>query len=127
MLFQDFIYYGNEYHQAQADVRYEGGIYSYIYAVSSSPYFPGTLCCEAHMVSYAVTGHPLEGTWGAINGSAADWTSDPNPSGYVNTATVESISPIHDGFVVVSSPGTGQFAVVYMQSPHPPRTKGASS
>ena len=124
LLFRDVIWGPTDYENAFVDVRYEGGVYSYIYAVSSSPYFPGTLCCEAHMVSYAVTGHPLEDTWGAINGSAADWTPDPNPSGYFDTATVESISPLHDGFAVVSSPGTGQFAVVYMQSHHPPSRQG---
>jgi hypothetical protein len=125
LLLRDDIWRANPYERAFADVRYDGGIYSYIYAVSGSPYFPGTFCCEAQMVSYAVTGHPLEDTWGAINGSAADWIAHPNESGYSNTATVESISPVDDGFIVVSTPGTGQFAVVYMQSPHPPSRQGS--
>jgi hypothetical protein len=37
---------------------------------------------------------------------------------------VSSISPVFDGFLVVSQPGTGRFAVVYMQSPLPPSRHG---
>ena len=40
------------------------------------------------------------------------------------TANVASISPIFDGFRVFSQPGTGSFAVVYMQSPLPPSRHG---
>ena len=87
------------------------------------PYFPGTACCEAGMVSFAVTGHPLEDTWGAINSSDVFWSANdnlpPRP-----TAPVASISPIFDGFLVVSQPETGSFAVVYMQSPLPPSRHG---
>ena len=73
-----------------------------------SPYFPGTWCCEAGMVSFAVTGHPLEDTWGAIYSSDAFWSpnDDNDPPG--PTAPVSSISPVFDGFLVVSQPGTGQ-------------------
>ena len=66
VLLRDVIHESSEFEREVAEVRYLGGIYSYIYAVSSTPYFPGTLCCEASMVSFAVTGHPLEDTWGAI-------------------------------------------------------------
>ena len=75
------------------------------------------------MVSFAVTGHPLEDTWGAISSSDVFWSANdeipPAP-----TAPVASISPIFDGFRVVSQPDTGRFAVVYMQSPLPPSHHG---
>ena len=123
VLLSDRIFDANPYETTVAEVRYLGGIYSYIYAVSSTPYFPGTACCEASMVSFAVTGHPLEDTWGAINSSDVFWSANddlpPRP-----TAPVASISPIFDGFLVVSQPETGSFAVVYMQSPLPPSRHG---
>jgi PEP-CTERM motif len=123
VLLSDFIYDFIPLERALAEVRYDGGIYSYVYAVSSTPYFPSTACCEAGMVSFAVTGHPLEDTWGAIYSSDVFWSPDddnpPRP-----TAHVSSISPIFDGFRVVSQPGTGSFAVVYMQSPLPPSGHG---
>jgi len=123
VVLRDVILHSNEYEKAVAEVRYEGGIYSYIYAVSSSPYFPITSCCRAGMVSFAVTGHPLEDTWGAIYSSDVLWSANddlpPRP-----TAPVASISPIFDGFRVVSEPETGSFAVVYMQSPLPPSGHG---
>ena len=114
----------NDFERRVAEVRYQDGIYLYIYAVSSTPYFPGTACCEASMVSFAVTGHPLEDTWGAIYSDDMYWApdNDNNPRG--PTAEVSSISPIFDGFLVVSQPGTGQMAVVYMQSPLPPSRHG---
>lgn len=122
-LIHDVIYDANQYEQAFTDVRYEDGIYSYIYAVSGSPYFPSTSCCEAHMVSYAVTGHPLDARWGSINGSDVFWSSGmerpPAP-----TAAVESIVPLDDGFLVVSTPNTSHFAVVYIQSLLPPARDG---
>ncbi len=76
VLLSDEIIGYNPYETIVAEVRYQGGIYSYIYAVSSTPYFPGTLCCEAGMVSFAVTGHPLEDTWGAIYSSDVFWNDD---------------------------------------------------
>ncbi len=114
----------NPFETTVAEVRYLGGIYSYIYAVSSTPYFPGTACCEASMVSFAVTGHPLEDTWGAIYSSDVFWNGNDFEDPFGPTADVSSISPVFDGFLVVSQPGTGQMAVVYMQSPLPPSGHG---
>jgi hypothetical protein len=66
------------------------------------------------MVNYSVTGHPLEETWGAINSSDVYW----NPEHPGRTASVESITSIHDGFLVVpvGRPGGGPLYVVYAQS-----------
>ena len=61
--------------RAVAEVRYLGGIHSSIYAVSGSPYLRARLM-EASMVSFAVTGHPLEDTWGAIYSSDVFWSAD---------------------------------------------------
>jgi PEP-CTERM motif len=126
VLLRDFLYANDPYERAVTEVRYLGGIYSYIYAVSSTPYFPsgfGKSEGEASMVSFAVTGHPLEDTWGAISSSDVFWSAnDDLPPG--PTSSVASISPIFDGFLVVSQPGTGRFAVVYMQSPLPPSSHG---
>jgi hypothetical protein len=126
VVLRDVIYDINTYERSVAEVRYLGGIYSYIYAVSSTPYFPcgfGKCEGEASMVSFAVTGHPLEDTWGAISSSDVFWSAnDDLPPG--PTAPVASISPIFDGFRVVSQPDTGRFAVVYMQSPLPPSRDG---
>jgi hypothetical protein len=124
VVLSNVIYDANPYERAVAEVRYKGGIYSYVYAVSGSPYFPGTSCCEASMVSFAVTGHPLEDTWGAINSSDLFWAADNPDRPLGTTAHVSSILPIFDGFRVVSQPGTGRFAVVYMQSPLPPSGHG---
>ena len=120
---RDFIRNANDYERTIADVRYKDGLFSYIYAVRSDPYTPGTSCCEAYMVSYAVTGHPLEDTWGAINGSDVFWTAFPEHPG--TTKRVESIDPIHDGFFVLPERGTGAFAVVYVRSPLRPSSHGA--
>jgi PEP-CTERM motif len=124
VLIHEIVFDTTPYDRRVAEVRYQDGIYSYVYAVSSSPYFPNTWCCEAGMVSFAVTGHPLEDTWGAIYSDDMFWApnDDNNPRG--PTAPVSSISPIFDGFLVVSQPGTGQMAVVYMQSPLPPSRHG---
>jgi PEP-CTERM motif len=126
VVLRDVIYDHSAYERFVAEVRYLGGIYSYIYAVSSTPYFPcgfGKCEGEASMVSFAVTGHPLEDTWGAISSSDVFWSAnDDLPPG--PTAPVASISPIFDGFRVVSEPDTGRFAVVYMQSPLPPSRHG---
>ena len=52
-----------------SEVRYAAGIYSYVYAVQTSPYFPTTVCCEPTLLRFTVTGHSLEETWGAVNSS----------------------------------------------------------
>ena len=121
---RDFILDANDYERIIAEVRYLDGLYSYIYAVRSDPYTPGTSCCEAYMLSYEVTGHPLEDRWGAINGSDVFWTAFPEHPG--TTKRVESIDPIHDGFFVLPErAGSGAFAVVYVRSPQRPSSHGA--
>ena len=56
MVRRDFIRNGNDYERSIAEVRYKDGLFSYIYAVQSDPDTPGTSCCEAYMLNYAVTG-----------------------------------------------------------------------
>jgi hypothetical protein len=94
----------NDLERLISEVRYAAGIYSYIFAVQTSPYFPcgfGKCEGEGELVSFAVTGHPLGGTWGAINSSNEPWAGESNPvSGPTNT--VVSMTPLHDGFRVCS-------------------------
>jgi hypothetical protein len=72
---------------------------------------------EAHLVSFAVTGHPLGGTWGAISSPVWGGPASNNP--------VASMTPIYDGFLVVPAGTTsGSFTAVYMQSPLPPSRDG---
>jgi hypothetical protein len=122
LLHREFVWDANQYERAVAEVRYANGVYSYIYAVSDTPYVPGTACCEAHMVSFGLTGHPLEDTWGAINGTDAFWM--PLPGVPTETKRVASITPLHDGFLVIPEPQTNRFTVVYMQSALPPGRHG---
>jgi hypothetical protein len=59
----------NDFERLITEVRYVSGMYSYIFAVQSSPYFPaafGHSEGEAELVRFAVLGHALEGTWGAF-------------------------------------------------------------
>ena len=109
------------------EVRHASGIYSYIYAIQTDPYFPcafGLCEGEPDLVSFAVRGHPLRGTWGAIYNSNGYWDSDSFPvSGQTNR--VESITPIFDGFLVnPEDRGAGTFSVVYRQSHLPPLELG---
>jgi hypothetical protein len=109
------------YSSLVTQVRYAAGIYSYISAIQTSPYFPFTFCCEPSLLRFTVTGHPLEGTWGVINSSNALWSN--NLSGPTNT--VLSISPVSDGFLVVPPlSDAATFTVVYMQSARPPSPHG---
>ena len=99
------------------EVRYTAGIYSYIYAVQSNSEFPGFF--GNRMLSFSVTGHPLEETWGAINNSNSYW--HPQHIGEGSTLPVSSVRPIHDGFLVVPEPishreDRSKFAVIYVQS-----------
>jgi hypothetical protein len=104
-------------------VRYGDGVFSYIYAVQTTPYFPsgwGVSDGEPTLLSVAVTGHPLDGTWGAIYSSSSIWGGSGTP-----TNIVESIAPIYNGFVAMPEPsGSGSFTVVYWQSPLPPAFNG---
>ena len=56
-----------------ADVRYAAGIYSYIYAIQTSPHFPGS-GDDNELLSFAVRGHSLEETWGAIRHTDPTWS-----------------------------------------------------
>ena len=107
------------------DVRYTAGIYSYIYGIQTSAYFPGSETNQ--LLSFAVRGHPLEETWGAIRHTDPTWeehTGYPLPP---EAATVVSITPVVDGFLVVPGPNhDGSWTVVYMQSPRPPSLDGDS-
>jgi PEP-CTERM motif len=114
---------GDPFERLITEVRYAAGLYSYVYAVATNPHFPMTFCCEGGIVSFAVTGHPLENTWGAINGSDEPWL-DPEAQGAGRTSVVTSITPIHDGFLVVPERGTGSYTVMYMQSSLPPSPHG---
>lgn len=108
-----------------SEVRYIAGIYSYVYAIQGSPNFPAFLrCCDdGRLASFAVGGHPLENTWGAILGSDEPWRPNPGePPG--TTHPVASITPLHDGFLVVPDGQTQQYTVMYMQSRNPPSTNG---
>jgi PEP-CTERM motif len=103
------------------EVRYAAGIYSYISAIQTTPYFPPSFCCEPHLLRFTVTGHPLEETWGAIYTSSSVWGGFGSP-----TNTVVSMTPLYDGYLVVPEPGNqaGSFTVVYMQSALPPLRDG---
>ena len=82
------------------------------------------------MLSFSVTGHPLEETWGAINNSSSYWS--PEHVGEGSTYPVASVTPIYDGFMVVPEPISEgareqdrmRFAVVYVQSPLRPSIDG---
>jgi hypothetical protein len=112
------------YQNLIAEVRYAAGVYSYVYAAQSNPYFPGTSCCEAGIVSFAVTGHPLENTWGAILGSDEHWPADFEEQEPGQTRPVERITPVYDGFLVVPERAPGRYTAVYMQSVLPPSAHG---
>ena len=103
------------------EVRFANGVYSYIYAIQSGRYFPEG-DTDPRLVSYSMTGHPLEDTWGAIRSSDEFWRGDYFP---LATNAVDRIDRIHDGLLVIPlNPYEGQFTVVYAQSTLPPRLKG---
>lgn len=104
------------------EVRYIAGIYSYVYAIRTNPHFPVTTCCEAGIVSFAVMGHALENTWGAINDNDDPWLGDEEPPGL--TRPVATITPLDDGFLVVPERAPGKYTVMYMQSLLPPSAHG---
>jgi hypothetical protein len=103
-----------DYERVISEVRYTGGVYSYVYAVQTSPYFPsgfGLYEGEGGLVDFTVMGADLSGTWGAIYGP--------------NTNPVLDIAPIQHGFVVVpESRGSIMFTMMYMQSTHGPSSTG---
>jgi hypothetical protein len=117
----------NPYENLVTEVRYADGIYSYISAVETNIYALHW-CCRAGLASFAITGHPLEETWGAINSSTDFWyhydPDDPVGGRYGLTKPVESITPVYDGFLVVPESSGRGFTVVYMQSPLPPSRLG---
>jgi hypothetical protein len=113
----------NDYENRFSEVRYVNGVYSYVYAIQHSPYFPPSYgCCEPTVESLTITGHPLVATdtWGAINSDSSPWYDYPTP-----TNDVLSFSPVVDGFVVVPErTGSAGFTVFYRQSPLPPSLDG---
>jgi hypothetical protein len=123
----------NDFERLISEVRYVSGIYSYIFAVQTSPYFPaafGHSEGEAELVSFAVRGHPLEGTWGVVRNTDPAWCTvgacGPPPFPSRPTNAVRSFTPVFDGFVVVpEGNNSGSFTVVYMRSPFPPSALGA--
>ena len=106
------------------EVRYAAGIYSYIYGIQTSAYFPGSE--TNHLLSFSVRGHALEETWGAIRHTDPNW--EERYTGYPlnpQAATVVSITTVFDGFLVVPGPNhDGSWTVVYMQSPLRPSQHG---
>ena len=90
VLFSINVNRGFEYERLITEVRYAAGTYSYVYAVQTSPYFPLLVWDEGEpsLVSVAVEGRPLAGTWGAIYTSASVWGGFNSP-----TNIVESITP----------------------------------
>ena len=111
----------------RTEVRLIAGTYSYIYAVQSNSDSPGIY--GPRMLSFSVTGHPLEETWGAINNSSSYWSPE-HVEG--STYPVASVTPIYDGFMVVPEPiseGASEqdrmrFTVIYVQSPLRPSFDG---
>ena len=122
VLLRDRFLDANPLELSVAEVRYQGGIYSYVYAVSGSPYFPGTFCCEAGMVSFAVTGHPLEDTWGAINSSEDSFGHSTAWWYLLDTCRVSRPSSMVSVLFLNLTPA--RFAVVYVQSSLPPSVHG---
>ena len=114
----------------RTEVRLTAGTYSYIYAVQSNSDSPGEF--YQRMVSFSVTGHPLEETWGAINNSSSYWTPEDAEHVEGSTYPVDSVRPIYDGFIVVPEPipersseqDRMRFAVIYVQSSLPPSIHG---
>ena len=106
-----------------SEVRYSAGIYSYVYAVQTSPWFPSgwyTYDGEPELLSVSVTGHPLGDTWGAIYSSNVFWGGEGFPTG-----TVLSMMAIDDGFMMIPGPnGATSYTVFYSQSTLRPATDG---
>lgn len=110
-----------------AEVRYAAGIYSYIYAVQTSPYIPDE---GNRLLSFAVGGHPLEETWGAIRNIDPAWCCDgfqpsANPVVSITPFDGDGETPARAGFIAIPGPhDVSSFTVVYMQSPLPPGPLG---
>jgi len=130
LLAQDFVHHSSSSDDVfiRTEVRLTAGTYSYIYAVQSD-----SECCfffGNRMLNFSVTGHPLGETWGAINNSSSYW--HPEHIGEGSTYPVDSVTPIHDGFIVVPEPirlgapsqDRSRFAVIYVQSSLHPSIDG---
>jgi hypothetical protein len=110
------------YEHLITEVRYAAGTYSYVYAVQTSPYFPGTPgeSEDPQLLSVAVTGHPLGDTWGAISSSTSHWGGLGG-----RTSEIRSIMAIDDGFVVIPEDAFGaHYTVFYSQSTLRPAKDG---
>ena len=102
------------YERLITEVRYDGSMYAYIYAVQSSPYFPSGHTLnegEAHLLNFTVTA-PLTAVWGGI----AMWEG--------STTSGASVTPTTNGFMAIPGTSPGVFTVVYWQSPLPPTLTG---
>ena len=87
-------------------------------------YFPGSE--TNRLLSFAVRGHPLEETWGAIRHTDPTWEEHTGYPLNPRAATVESITPLFDGFLVVPGPnhdGSCDGGLI-CQSPLPPSLDG---
>ena len=84
------------------EVRYAAGICSVHLRYSDEPvHSHTTACCEPTLLRFTVTGHSLEETWGAINSSNNMWADVGNNPVSGPTNTVVSMTPVHNGFLVV--------------------------
>ena len=113
--------YGDQ-HDAHwiAEVRYAAGVYSYVYAIQTSPSFPYD---ENELFSVAIGGTPLESTWGAIHGSDAPWPHDGLPTGQTNQVGTILAFPLGFWALPVFAPEF-TYTVIYAQSFLPPKTRG---
>jgi hypothetical protein len=108
-----------DYENIISEVRYTEGVYSYVYYIQSSPYFPsgwGLNEGEAELLSFSIAGGSISRTamqWGAIN------------DGAVTTNAILDINPMKSGFMVIpDSQGGGTFTMMYLQSTHAPKNRG---
>lgn len=114
------------YEHLISEVRFAAGVYSYVYAIQTTPYFPFTPDGEPTLLSVEITGHAFTGDWGAIDSLNSIWPpSDFGPIGGRTTPVVD-IESIDDGFrFVPERSGAVGYTVVYVQSSRPPTAGGS--
>jgi PEP-CTERM motif len=106
-----------------SEVRFADGIYSYVYAIQTSPTFPSTLNQMTHFAVLGEGGPLFESTWGAIHGSDEAWPHDGLPVGRTNQVARISLSHHFFGAVPVSAPEF-TYTVIYAQSLQRPGRNG---
>jgi hypothetical protein len=118
-----------------AEVRYAAGVYSYVYAIQTSPSFPEH---ENLLIDFRVgaPGHPLKTAirWGAIHGSDEAWPHDGIPPRQTNEVAQMRVTPVDDPSTPVredsyfyAAPVFAPeltYTVVYVQSLRPPAFDG---